>query len=207
MDDRLLSYQSEATYQSIISYWNTFGKSEIVIHGFKLIILASCWKLKAILINFSCIPFLKSSLTCENNALKWHLHYVNTHTHFIPHTYSWNHAQCWNSSQALSILKGTPSLYFERMFQKHLHLMKHGEKQAFILAILSHSGLLKFWLWTVSFSLTAFVLLRILSLTWHRPEKHDQITKYFNPSPLPSLPGDTEGIKVGSPREIHPKSI
>lgn len=68
---------------------------------------------------------------------------TRTLIHFRPHAYSRSHAHCLHSYQPLSILKRT-SLYFQRISQKHVHLMTHSEKQIFVLSILSHNRLLKF---------------------------------------------------------------
>jgi len=69
-------------------------------------------------------------------------------------------------------------------------------------SILPPNKLLKFWLWTVSLPLAAFVLLEISRLTWHKSDKHDQITKYSNPfRPLP-LGGGKEGVKAAPGKPI-----
>lgn len=115
-----------------------------------------------------------SSLTWENNALKWGLHYVNTRTfiHFTPPTQSQSYAQCLHSYQSLSILKRAPSLYLERIFQKQLDLMRYSKKQSSskqALQILTLNGLFP----TCHFC--AFGNFQV----WHDTgqKKHDQITK------------------------------
>lgn len=93
----------------------------------------------------------ESSLTCENNALKGHLHYVNIHS-FILYL-SLIHEAVHNAhivTNPLAFSKRAPSLYFERIFQKQFHLMRHDEKQAFTLAILSQNKLLQFYLFLTS---------------------------------------------------------
>lgn len=136
-----------------------------------------------------------SSFTWENNTLKWGLHYVNTRTfiHFIPHAPSQSYAQCLVTNPS-AFWKGHRLCSWKGFFRNSWTWWGAAKR------ILPHNMLLKFWLWTVSFPLAAFALLEISSLTWHKSEKHDQITKYSNPSgPLP-LEGGKEGVTVGSPR-------
>lgn len=139
-----------------------------------------------------------SGLTWENNALKWGLHYVNRHSLILYLTL--NHRAMHNAyivTNPSAFLKRAPSLYLERIFQKQLDLRcseKHSSSQQ-ALKILTLN----------SFPLAAFALLEISRLTWHRSEKHDQITQYSNPfRPLP-LGGGKEGVKAarGNPFEVY----